>query len=94
MACLGKRLEASSSPALTQGLTPIAQRLGDVHAAHTFCAVEIGKRPGHVQRAMEPAGSQMQRIGGLAQQRDAFIVWRSDVLEYRPAARPVRPAAR
>ncbi len=55
MACLGKRLEASSSPALTQGLAPIAQRLGDMHAAHTFCAVEIGKRPGHALRASSSA---------------------------------------
>ena len=71
---------------LPQRLAAVSQRFGDMHAADALGAVEIGECARHPQRPVEAARRQVQRLRRLAQQRDAFDVGCSDLLENTPTA--------
>jgi len=69
-----------------QGLTAIAERLGNMDARHLVLAVEVGQRARHPKRAVITAGAERQRVGSLAQQRQPGAIWRGDLLEQRAVA--------
>jgi hypothetical protein len=54
-----------------QSFAAIAQGLGDVDTGDLLFAIEIGERAGDAERAVITAGTQRERIGRFAQQRES-----------------------
>ncbi len=61
----------------------IAQRLGDVQAAHRLGAVEIGQGARHPQGAMPGAGRQAEPLGSAGQRGAAFGIGLGDGRQQR-----------